>query len=560
MAGINQERNLNHSRRRTITTWLFLGVIIVFVIVVRVRLLDVPLERDEGEYAYMGQLLLQGIPPYSEAYNMKFPGSYLMYAAVMSLFGQTTQGIHLGFMLLNCATILLVFYLSREVVREPGAIAASATYAVLSLSSSVLGFAAHATHFVILPALGGVLLLLRALKKEKWHLYFFSGVLLGISFLMKQTGIFFFLFSALYIIYHHVSSRSAGSPARKSASLTACKPAGLQAPFLKLSTLSFGAALPLIIVAVWLYVAGVFDTFWFWTIEYASKYASQIPFSQAPIFFRESFTSVADGFFIVWLLAALGLVSAFLHKELKVSRAFIFFFAAFSFLSICPGFYFRQHYYVTLLPAVSMLVGIFVDYSDMKITASFKAPYLRFAGLVIFIVAILTGIVSQKEYLFQDGPNKVSRTFYGPNPFPEAVEIAKFLKSASSVSDKIAILGSEPEIFFYSQRHSATGYIYVYGLMEIHQYSLKMQKEMINEIESSRPKFIVVVQVDTSWLIRKQSEKYIFNWLDNYIRGNYSLVGVADTVSKETTIYKWYADAARYVIRSPYHTLVFERR
>jgi len=249
-----------------------------------------------------------------------------------------------------------------------------------------------------------------------------------------------------------------------------------------------------------------------------------------------------------------------LHKELKVSRVFILFFAVFSFLSICPGFFFRQHYYVTLLPAVSMLVGIFVDYSDMKITASFKSSYLRFAGLVIFIVAILTGIVGQEEYLFQDGPNKVSRTFYGQNPFPESVEIAKFLKSASSVSDKIAILGSEPEIFFYSQRHSATGYIYVYGLMEIHEYSLRMQKEMINEIESSRPKFIVVVQVDTSWLVRPESEKYIFGWLNSYLMRNYALVGVADTISPETTVYKWYADAARYVIRSPYYTLVFERR
>jgi len=166
-------------------------------------------------------------------------------------------------MFLNCATILLIFYLSRKIIRAPGAIIASASYAVLSLSSSVLGFAAHATHFVILPALGGILLLLHALEKEKWHLYFFSGVLTGISFFMKQPGIFFFLFSAFYIIYHHFSSRSASSPAGRST--------GLKELFLKLCTLCLGAALPLIIVAVWLYVAGVFGTFWFWTVEYASK-------------------------------------------------------------------------------------------------------------------------------------------------------------------------------------------------------------------------------------------------------------------------------------------------
>jgi hypothetical protein len=40
-------------------------VVIVFalVIAIRIRLLRIPLESDEGEYAYAGQLMLQGIPP-----------------------------------------------------------------------------------------------------------------------------------------------------------------------------------------------------------------------------------------------------------------------------------------------------------------------------------------------------------------------------------------------------------------------------------------------------------------------------------------------------------------
>jgi hypothetical protein len=43
-----------------------------------------------------------GIPPYSEAFNVKLPVAYLlMYARLLSLFGQTVQGIHLGFMLLG---------------------------------------------------------------------------------------------------------------------------------------------------------------------------------------------------------------------------------------------------------------------------------------------------------------------------------------------------------------------------------------------------------------------------------------------------------------------------
>lgn len=67
--------------------------VLVIVAAVRLRLLNLPLERDEGEYACAGQLMLQGIPPYELAYNMKFPGTYAGYAVIMALFGQTPASI-----------------------------------------------------------------------------------------------------------------------------------------------------------------------------------------------------------------------------------------------------------------------------------------------------------------------------------------------------------------------------------------------------------------------------------------------------------------------------------
>ena len=135
--------------RRHGRSWVFLVLIILFVVVVRVRLLGFPLERDEGEYAYMGQLMLQGISPYISAYNMKFPGTYAMYTLLMAVFGQSIQGIHFGFMLINCASILLVYLLARKFISESAALTSGAAYALLSLSPTVLGFAAHATHFVV---------------------------------------------------------------------------------------------------------------------------------------------------------------------------------------------------------------------------------------------------------------------------------------------------------------------------------------------------------------------------------------------------------------------------
>src|SRR5438034_10352380 len=140
--------------------WCIFAIIVFgFVLAIRIRLLGIPIERDEGEYAYAGQLMLQGIPPYKLAYNLKFPGTYAAYALLMSIFGQTIRGVHLGLLVTNILTVALIFFLGRRLVDSVTGIAAASAYAILSVGPSVLGTAAHATNFVLLPVLGGAVLL-----------------------------------------------------------------------------------------------------------------------------------------------------------------------------------------------------------------------------------------------------------------------------------------------------------------------------------------------------------------------------------------------------------------
>jgi hypothetical protein len=106
------------STRRTdasLVGWCCLALAIAFSLYVRIRLNSFPLERDEGEYAYAGQSILHGTPPYLLAYNMKLPGTYLAYAALMAIFGQTTAGIHAGLLAVNLLSIILLYRLSRRV-------------------------------------------------------------------------------------------------------------------------------------------------------------------------------------------------------------------------------------------------------------------------------------------------------------------------------------------------------------------------------------------------------------------------------------------------------------
>ena len=165
-----------------------LAIAILLVIVVRLRLLQTPLERDEGEYAYAGQLILEGIAPYKLAYNMKLPGTYASYAAMMAVFGETTAGIHFGFLLVVLGTLALLFFVTRRLLDSSHAVVACICYALLSMCPGVLGLEGHATHLVVLPALGGMLLLLRARESGRLWTFGWSGFLFGVSFVCKQPG------------------------------------------------------------------------------------------------------------------------------------------------------------------------------------------------------------------------------------------------------------------------------------------------------------------------------------------------------------------------------------
>ncbi|MDA8431589.1 MAG: glycosyltransferase family 39 protein [Nitrospiraceae bacterium] len=525
--------------------WVVLCLVLLFVIAVRVRLSGFPLERDEGEYAYMGQLILQGVPPYSGAYNMKLPGTDLMYALIMTLFGRSARGIHLGFMIVNCATILLLYRIGRRFVSETGAVAAAAAYAVLSLSPSVYGFAAHATHFVVLPALGGMLVLLAAEEKERLMPYFWSGVLFGISFVMKQPGLFFVLFGVSVVLYRRFFPGPRGS--RRTL-----------LPVLPLFL--FGAALPLLGVIVWITASGTFGRFWFWTVEYAARYAVQVPLTEVFPMFQLGLAEATADFRLLWGIALLGIVVMIFYRKMRSERVLFGLFALFSFLTILPGFYFRAHYFVTLLPAVSISVGIVVDYLDEKGAAFFGARSLRFIGAAVVCAVVVWGVYAGAGYYFREEPAKLSGQIYFPNPFAASPEIARYLDERTSPADRVAVFGSEPQIFFYANRRSASGYIYTYGLMEDHEYARGMQRDMVRQIEVSDPKFIVDVHVPTSWLIHPGSDRYIFGWFNNFVSERYFLTGVVDLISPGATVVKWGGEARDYDMQSPFYVLVYERK
>ena len=82
-------------------SWLMLALVILASLAIRARLLEVPLERDEGEYAYSAQLILEGARPYEQAYTMKFPGVPLAYLPFVAALGPEPVAVRASLLLVN---------------------------------------------------------------------------------------------------------------------------------------------------------------------------------------------------------------------------------------------------------------------------------------------------------------------------------------------------------------------------------------------------------------------------------------------------------------------------
>ena len=524
--------------------WFVVLAVILLTIIARVRLLSIPLERDEGEYAYAGQLILQGVPPYELVYNMKFPGIYYAYALVLAVFGQTQVGVHLGLLVVNAATILLVFLLGRRLFDATAGAWAAAAFALMSVSPSVAGVFAHATHFVLLPALGGLLLLLRGLEGRLPRLLLFGGVLFGTALLMKQHGAVFLILALLLVAWTRWRD----------------KPADRRLVWVELAVLVTGTAIPLVATGAVLLASGVFGRFWLWTFVYASEYVSQRSWSVALGYLARGVRNAAGTAWPLWGLAAIGLALLAQDETWKRSRAFAVGFLVFSFLATVPGFYFRPHYFILLLPAIALLAGSVPGTAARLLTRLGPPRVFRAAGATALFCALVGSLALDGDRLFRMTVRQLSRSVYHQNPFPEALEVAAYLESKTSPGETIAVFGSEPEIFFYAGRRSATGYIYMYPLMERQKLAETMRQEMLREIETARPTFAVFVGVNTSWVDHSPSDNATIDRLMAYANANYDQVGLLEILSPEHTEVRWESAVADYTPKSPYRIVVLRRR
>ncbi|MFI5172603.1 MAG: ArnT family glycosyltransferase [Chitinophagales bacterium] len=473
------------SKLITVVDLLLFFAFTLLTLYIRLRYLNMPLERDEGEYAYAGQQLANGYAPFENAYNMKFPGTYYVFAFLFSLFRDSVLTIRIGFLIVHLLNTYFVFLISKNLMKNTRpAIFSACIYILLNSSFSSAGLLAKAEPLVVLFSLAGIFTILIANQsvKNKNILFLMSGILMGLAVLMKQNGIFFCIAGFAYIVFKNRL-------------------------WLKHSILyGAGFSIPLILLLLVLLAGHTLDQFYYFAILYASEYSKQVNLHLGIYLFRKEFQKHLEHNLPAFLVSGAALITLFfsLVKTRKHFPLIIFFIC--SFLAISSGFYFRPHYFLLVYPAISIISGWL-----LFLIVKLSSKYLSFFPDIALSIMLIFFVVVQTDFIFKDDSKTNLRKMFPWLPFYECKEIGENIKKITGESATIGMIGSEPQIAFYAQRQLSSGFMYIYPMLEDQKYSIEMVNLFLSEIEEKDPEIFIYSTIGAN-AANKVTGKLIEDW------------------------------------------------
>src|SRR5262249_46489103 len=193
----------------------------------------------------------------------------------------------------------------------------------------------------------------------------------------------------------------------------------------------------------------------------------------------------------------------------------------FSFWGVATGGYFREHYFVQIIPPLALLAAAGADRIAGRPAVRLRPNALLY-GLVA--AAIAYGVYSESWY-FLPGPIEAKcRRRYLANPFPESPAIGRYIADHSDSTEQVLIIGTEPQILFYADRKSASRFILTYPLFGVSKGKRERQERVIDDLRQNRPKFVVTVYLRASLGSVSPDDQKFFDTLEEILRASYQIV------------------------------------
>ncbi|AEE51156.1 ArnT family glycosyltransferase [Haliscomenobacter hydrossis] len=533
----------------TVVLGIHAGIIVAFLLILRLNLMDLPLERDESAYAYLGQRAGEGLAPYRDFYEMKPPFLFYGYALLNAVFGYSAWGLRLTAWFLSLLICGGVYLTARALFGAKYGLLAALTMALISASPYVMMTFAESELLVMSLAIYGVWLLCLLLSKpgssvrqERIRLVG-AGVLIGSAVMVKQSAIFFLGFAAVVLV---LLAEGNNFKARLGKLITS----GLW--------FSLGAIAPVLVCLGIVWGFGVWEDFAFWNFEYPQLYTERKETLTWQTLLSVNFQQLIQDQVFLWVLGGLGLLALLLRLNEKRSIALLAL-TVFSFLTVVPGQRFYLHYWIQFVPIVAILLAhLFFQLEKLGQNVRFSSLKSLSTPLGFVVLFMVTGL-SAPVWL-QGESAAIMRKMFGSNPFVEDELVARLIDSSIQPNETVAVLGSEPQIYVYLKRKAPSRHFYTAFLSRQHRLTRSWHDEALQGLTTQKPDYVVFVLMPLSWMLRPDSNQGFYQNAYRWVMANYSPIAWADYEDVNNPTIVTDAAASTYQPRSSSYIMVMKRK
>jgi hypothetical protein len=478
--------------------WIgIIGLVALFVLL-RWNNFNVPLIRDEGDYAYSGQLLIRGLAPYEHAFVQKPPLVIYSYALSNLLLPDLFWSPRLLAYLFVALATALLGYIARLEFGKGIALPAMWLMTPMVLLPEIEQFPASVEMFMLFPVLATVAIYCHVRRQEHQpqHWYWFAAAFFAVTALLyKYTAlpVLAFTFAAWFI---EIQQKAVNK-----GSILRCLAFGFA-----------GAVTAAAIEVGYFFVHDGGAGLWESTVLFNRYYLASGPFGLTCLIIR--FKIFWSYWWILFFIPWTGL--------LLRNRRIWFWLGMLLCAFLATGMSLYGQYYIILMPFWALLstMGIRALASQLN---KWLATSVWLGNLLATVVVIL--VIRPDVPSLLCTPARFTEEKMGGHPFLGAQVVAEQVSQLTSPDDFVFVAGSEPQILYYTRRFSPTRFTTLYPLMIPSPAAQHYQQEAIQDLQKHPPALIVFVKSSDSWALHSATPPDFLNFLGDFIKRNYQLVG-----------------------------------
>jgi hypothetical protein len=394
-----------------------------------------PIERDTGQYLYVGNTILHGGAPYADAANNKGPVTFLLFALIRLVTGTSVVALRLTLLAFTAAAALaLAAYVTRFAGRRPG-ILAGCLLAVLGSTTLLQGDDPNTEQYAVLPIVAAWWL---ASDGRRWSAAG-AGALAAVA-VMMNVG-----FVAIVPIVAFELWRAARGRERGAVALAALAGA-------------LAAALP---VALWLGAAGALDDMRVQVLAQAADAVGGTLPGHLGAARVNHYLSVRSSLDVpagaLWVAGLAGCLVALQDRRLRPAAIGAGVWIVVMWARVKLSHYSFVHHYYLGMPGIAagLAVGIAAISED-------TIAKRRLATVVLVLAVPIWAYVVGPQWRALDVP---ASDRWGQNSsFSLAYPVAAFIRAQTNADDKVIVAGAEPEVYWLADRTAPTRFFDVYPL------------------------------------------------------------------------------------------------